>query len=207
MLTVKATNDPVFKILLCRAKAGDRQALGDLITLYRPGVSCMLLASIDPQTAEEVIQETDLAVTAGIAGFLRETREAFGSWYRRIATHKRDDALRRKYRRRKDVQMGFALPRLANAGEDDESHRFDVVDDRQPKPDESADKSELLMRLQQLLARLDDTERSIVTLRHDGETLKQIAEKIGRSESTVSDRYVRAIEKLRRFAREDGLLK
>jgi hypothetical protein len=54
MSTVNTPNDPVPEILFCQARAGDGQALGHLITLYRPSIfrRVQALASWAPSTSE-----------------------------------------------------------------------------------------------------------------------------------------------------------
>ena len=201
MLTVKTTNDPVPGILLRRARAGDGQALGHLITLYRPRIFRMLLASIDRQTAEDVIQETDLAVVAGLTHFKGKTASDFFAWYGGIAHRKRADALRRKYRDRQEDHEGPASPRLSGADEGPEPRPPDVEDDGQHASIDSMIEEEQAMKLQSLLARLDRIDRCIVVRRAiDAERLRVIAEEVSLSISTVAERYHKALEKLERWA-------
>ena len=206
MLTVKTNNDPVPDILLCRARAGDGQSLGHLIMLYRPSIFRMLLARIDRQTAEDVIQETDLAVVAGLARFKGKTPNEFLAWYGGIASRKRADALRRKYRDRQEDREGPALPLLGGADEGRGPRPPDVEDDGQRASIDIMIKGEQAMRLRSLLARLDRLDRWIVVRRAiDAERLRVIAEEVSLSISTVAERYHKALEKLERWSVEMGL--
>jgi RNA polymerase sigma factor (sigma-70 family) len=205
MLKVKTTNDPISETLLYRAKAGEKQALDDLITRYQPGVFSRLRASLDFHTTEDVIQETNLAVARGIAGFNGATLDQFCSFYRGIADHKRVDAQRRKYHDRKGHGRTGSPP-LGGADDDLGSCPFDVEDDRQQKSIDIVLKKEQLMRLRSLLANLDDVDRAIVRLRCDGAKLSEIAASLSCSVSTVSFRYKKAIQRLNSLAAEMGLL-
>jgi RNA polymerase sigma factor (sigma-70 family) len=206
MSTVKTPNDPVPEMLLCQARAGDGQALAHLITLCRPHIFRMLLASIDRQTAEEVIQETDLAVFAGLARFKGKTANDFFAWYGGIASRKRADALRRKYRDRQEDHERPASPPLSRADEGLEPRPPDVEDDGQHASIDLMIKDEQAMKLQSLLARLDQIDRCIVVRRAiDAERLRVIAKEVSLSISTVAERYHKALEKLERWAVEMGL--
>jgi RNA polymerase sigma factor (sigma-70 family) len=206
MSTVKTPDDPVPEILLCQARAGDGQALGHLIALYRPSIFRMLLASIDPQTAEDVIQETDLAVVAGLARFRGKTASDFFTWYGGIAYRKRADALRRKCRGRQEDHEGSASRLLSRADEGLESRPPDVEDDGQHPSIDIMIKEEQAMKLQSLLARLDCIDRCIVVRRAiDAERLRVIAEEVSLSITTVAERYHKALVKLERWAVEMGL--
>lgn len=200
MLTGKTTNDPAPEILLCRARAGDGQALGHLIALYRPRIFRMLLASIDRQTAEEVIQETDLAVVAGWARFNGKTLNGFLAWYGGIACRKRADAFRRKYRDRREDHEGPASPLLSRADEGPGPRPPDVEDEGQRESIDILIEEEQAMKLQALLARLDRIDRFIVVRRAiDAERLRVIAEEVSLPISTVAERYHKALEKLERW--------
>ena len=206
MLTVRATNYPVPEILLCQARTGDGQALGTLITLYRPRIFRMLLASVDRQTAEDVIQETDLAVVACLARFKGDTPDDFCSWYGGIAYKKRADALRRKYRDRHEDHDGHASRVLSRADDDLEPGLPDVEDDGRDASIDIMIKEEQAMKLKSLLARLDQIDRCIVVRRAiDAERLRVIAEEVSLSVSTVAERYHKALEKLGHWAVELGL--
>jgi RNA polymerase sigma factor (sigma-70 family) len=206
MLTVAATNDPVPELLLCQARTGDGHALGKLITRYRPSIFRMLLASIDRQTAEDVIQETDLAVVACLARFKGDTPDGFCSWYRGIAYKKRVDALRRKYRDRQEDHEGHASPVPSRADDDPGPRLLEVEDDGCNASIDVMIKEEQAMKLRLLLARLDQIDRCIVVRRAiDAERFRVIAEEVALPVSTVAERYHKALEKLGHWAVELGL--
>jgi RNA polymerase sigma factor (sigma-70 family) len=208
MLTVETTNDPGPEVLLCQARAGDCQALGHLITHYRPRIFRMLLARIDRQTAEDVIQETDLAVVACLPGFKGTTANDFFRWYGGIAFKKRGDALRRKYRDRDRQQdhEGLVSPPFSTVEEGPAPSPLDVEDDGQHASIDIVINVEQAMRLRSLLARLDPIDRFIVVRRAiDAERLRVIAQEVSLSISTVAERYRKALAKLESWAGVMGL--
>ena len=65
-------------------------------------------------------------------------------------------------------------------------------------PSMAAAKAELKIRLQEALNRMDATDREVLTLRHfESLTNAEVAVALGLSETAASNRYVRALERLR----------
>jgi RNA polymerase sigma-70 factor (ECF subfamily) len=75
------------------------------------------------------------------------------------------------------------------------------------RPDDAAARAELQQKLQDSLNGMDPTDREILTLRHFEElSNKEAAHVLGISKTAASNRYVRALERLRTIMREVGLL-
>ena len=84
--------------LLSRARAGDQDAFGELVGLYRREleVHCYRIVG-SVHDAEDMVQETLLAAWRGLAGF--EERSSVRAWLYRIATNRCLNALRDSGRR------------------------------------------------------------------------------------------------------------
>jgi RNA polymerase sigma-70 factor (TIGR02960 family) len=113
--------DPVEELavesVLERARAGDDQAFGELTDPYlgELRLHCYrILGSV--QDAEDVLQETLLAVWRGLRGF--EERSSLRTWLYRIATNRCLNALRASGRRPRAAPAGPAwLPEPTQRGE------------------------------------------------------------------------------------------
>jgi RNA polymerase sigma-70 factor (ECF subfamily) len=93
-VTSAATQEPV---LLARARAGDRQAYGELVELHFTRVYSLLYRTTgNHEDAEDLAQETFVRAWAALARFREQS--SFSTWITRIALHLSTDharALRR----------------------------------------------------------------------------------------------------------------
>jgi RNA polymerase sigma-70 factor (ECF subfamily) len=79
--------DPDEQRLVARLRAGDEQAFLEVVELYSPSLLRVALLFVATRAvAEEVVQETWLAVLAGIDRF--EGRSSFKTWLFRILTNR-----------------------------------------------------------------------------------------------------------------------
>jgi RNA polymerase sigma-70 factor, ECF subfamily len=156
--------------LVQRLREGDESAFAELIDRY--GTTMVRVAQMyvkDRATAEEVVQETWLAVLTGIDRF--EERSSLKTWLFRILTN------RAKTRGERD---GRSIPfsSLAGAGEEDEPavdpDRFLGPDSRDPGawaapprawPQDRVLQKETLDVIQMAIEQLPDAQREVIRLR------------------------------------------
>src|SRR5512138_966095 len=101
--------------LVARIQAGDRSAFAALVRRHGPPLLRFARVFIrEPAVAEEVVQETWMAVLEGLAGF--EGRASFKTWaYRILANRARTRAIRE----------GRSVPFSALADEEGDEHAVD----------------------------------------------------------------------------------
>jgi RNA polymerase sigma-70 factor (ECF subfamily) len=156
--------------LVERLREGDESAFAELINMYGATMLRVALMYVrDRATAEEVVQETWLAVLNGIDRF--EERSSLKTWLFRILTN------RAKTRGARDGRM-IPFSSLAGAGEEDEPtvdlDRFLGPDSPTPGawaapprawPQERLLELETLAVIQMAIAELPEAQREVIRLR------------------------------------------
>ncbi len=167
---------------LQRAAAGDEIAWRDIVETWSPRVFGLIRAQCgDVDLAEEITQSTFCTVVARIGRYSEVGR--FESWLFRIAMNRLRDEMRRRRRHANPVETE-ALISLAGAS------------DGPPEPPLPG--GEELSALEQALARLSESDRQVIHLRHiSGLSFARIAEILGEPLGTVLARQHRALKKLR----------
>jgi RNA polymerase sigma-70 factor (ECF subfamily) len=156
--------------LVARLRDGDETAFAELIDRY--GATMLRVAQMyvrDRATAEEVVQETWLAVLKGIDRF--EQRSSLKTWLFRILTN------RAKTRGERDGRV-VPFSSLAGAGQEDESSvdpdRFLGPDSRTPGawaapprawPEDKVLEHETLGVIRTAIDRLPEAQREVIRLR------------------------------------------
>ena len=180
---------------------GDQAALGELYDRYAGMVYATALRLLgDPGSAEDVVQETMLALwdraelfDPGIA--------SLGSWLARISRNRAIDRLRARNRRVP------ALPLSSVASGDDQADAWDRVlgngvllgaAQRREEPSEAAEAAWLRDTLARAVERLPVVERQVIELAYAGDlTQSEIATRLGWPVGTVKTRTRRALASLR----------
>jgi RNA polymerase sigma-70 factor (ECF subfamily) len=175
-------------VLVGRAQSGDRHALNQLLrALQEPLYRHVLAIVADPHTAEDVLQETLLAVCRKL-GTLRDPRW-FRAWAYRIATR---TAVRRAQREH----------RWADALRDDTLATLPAAD---PEP---LFEPELIAALPAALEAVSSASRLVLRMHYlDELTFVEIAEALELSIGTVKSRLSYGLAALRKSlaeARVDG---
>jgi RNA polymerase sigma-70 factor, ECF subfamily len=181
---------------------GDRQVLGDLFSLHRQRIWRMirfrmdrrLTARIDP---DDVLQEAFLAARTRIDSFLAEPHGSFFVWLRMIALQTLFDQHRH--------HIGAAM---RNAARD---VRIDQPDSGNTSlclaaqlagtitsPSQAVAGMEMVQRLEQAIGSMAELDQEIIAMRHfEDLTNVESAEALGISPTAASNRYVRAIARLK----------
>lgn len=162
------------------AQRGDAEAFSSLFQAYAPRVkSYMLRHGADAATAEELAQETLLAVWRK-AGLYSGDKGSAATWIFTIARNLRIDRLRRE-------TPWQELP----VGYQDEASC-------EPLPDEAASAGEERARLERALALLPAEQHEVVALAFlEGLSHSEIAGRLGIPMGTVKSRMRLAYQKLR----------
>jgi RNA polymerase sigma-70 factor, ECF subfamily len=151
---------------VARLRAGDRAAFAALVQRYAGALLRVARSLVrDAATAEELVQETWLAMLTGLDGF--EERSSLRTWLFRILVNKA---------RTRFVRDGRVLPFSALSGPDDvavEPGRFDADDAwneppslwSEEDPERLALGAETRAAIEACIAELPETQRAVITLR------------------------------------------
>lgn len=194
--------------LVREVAAGSQSALGDLYDRYVDAVfAAASRLTSDRQVAEEVVQETFLALW-NRAELFDPALGSLAAWLHTIARNRTVDRLRAAGRRPnliplssaagEDEQAGAALDRLVAAG----TVIGGAAVGRGPEGELAA--AELQGILRDALAGLPDAERTAIVLAYREElTQTEIAERLGWPLGTVKTRTRRALLRLREALAEE----
>jgi RNA polymerase sigma-70 factor (ECF subfamily) len=197
------TDDSQSSDLLQRAAAGDEQAVNALFTRYRERLRAMVRLRINRRLqgridASDVLQEAYLEVCKGFADYARAPTLPFYLWLRHItgqkliALHRHHlGAKMRDADREVSIYQG-ALPQASSL-----SLAAQLLG-RLTSPSHAAVRAELRIRVQEALNSMDPIDREVLALRHfEMLTNDETAQVLGLKKSAASNRYVRALERLK----------
>jgi RNA polymerase sigma-70 factor (ECF subfamily) len=200
MVIVMAASDPEMLIVL--AKAGDGEALGRLlerhrgylILLARMQIGRLLRGKLD---AEDLLQETSLEAHRAIARFRGTSEVAFRAWLRQILAAVLSNQVRR-YRGTKGRDA--RLERRLVEDLDRSSRALDRgLVAVQSSPSQQIARRERALLLAEALAVLPEDYRDVIVFRHlEGLGFAEVALRMGRTEDSVKNLWVRALARLRR---------
>jgi RNA polymerase sigma-70 factor (ECF subfamily) len=191
--------------LLDEVRAGHAAAIDQLLARHRAYLRRLVALRIDPQLQarvdpSDVVQEAQLEAARRLEGYLQNPALPFRLWLRQI-TYDRLLMLRRRHveAARRSVQRDVALP-----------DRSSLALARQllasgSTPSERLSRRELARRVRQAMARLTETDRDILLLRNfEGLSNQEVAQLLGITLTAASQRYGRALLRLRNFLIDGG---
>lgn len=173
--------------LIQRSLTGDENAFAQLVKKYQKQVHALAWRKVgDFHTAEEITQDTFLRVYKNLSTLKDPNR--FTGWLYRIAARQCHAWLRKKRMQTQSL-------------EDTDLELIEGVTYSQYVAEEQAKAATEAQRgiVQRLLARLQESERTVVTLHYFGEmTCEEISRFLGVSASTVKSRLRRARNRLKK---------
>lgn len=181
---------PAEQALLAKARRGDQQALGELLAGYQDRLYSVCYRMVShPDDAAEVCQDVLLKIIQGIGKFRGES--GLATWMTRIAMNQSISHLRKRRLRR---TVSLDQPPRSDPGDDQTSALgHQLADSSEPGPEKRVQNSEMLEKLQQALANMDDDFRVVLVLR-DIEQLNyaDISQTLDIPVGTVKSRLFRA---------------
>jgi RNA polymerase sigma-70 factor (ECF subfamily) len=189
--------------LLRRAGEGDLQALGEVFSRYRSRLRRMvrlrldrrLLGRLDPS---DVLQDTYLEFAKSLADYLRNPEVPVFVWLR-FLTGRKLQALHRHHlgTHMRDAGREVALHHGALPQASSESLAAQLLG-RLTTPSQAAVRAELQVRVQEALDSMDAIDREVLALRHFEQLSNaETAQVLGLSEAAASNRFVRALGRLK----------
>jgi RNA polymerase sigma-70 factor (ECF subfamily) len=196
------------KEALLRAASGDRQYLGELLEQHRPRLSRMVRMRIDHRLRgridqSDVIQEAFLEAAERLPEYLRASRMPFYQWLRflvlqRVAlVHRQHLGTRARDAAREAAPD--ALPGVTSA-----ALAAGLVG-KLTSPSAAAARAEEKAKLRAGLDQMEPVDREILALRHFEQlSNSETAGILGLKPTAASNRYIRALEKLRSILTADS---
>jgi RNA polymerase sigma-70 factor (ECF subfamily) len=191
--------------LLDEVRAGRAAAVDQLLSRHRAYLRQLVALRIDPQLRarddpSDVVQEAQLEAARRLKGYLQNPELPFRLWLRQI-TYDRLLMLRRRHveAARRSVQRDVALP--------DGSSLALAQQLLAPgsSPSERLARRELARRVRQAMTRLAEADRDILLLRNfEGLSNQEVAQLLGIALTAASQRYGRALLRLRNFLIDGG---
>jgi RNA polymerase sigma-70 factor (ECF subfamily) len=198
---MKPIGNPDPEALLRLARAGDTEAVGMLLEMYRPYL--MLLARVQigrrlrgKAGVSDVVQDAFLGAHRDFGQFRGETEGEFLSWLRQVLASVLANFVRRyQGTKRRDVR----LERQLAAELDQSSHALDrALLAPASSPSRQAERHEQAVLLAEALDRLAEDDRELLVLRHlEGLGFPEVARRMGRTLDSVKKRWPRALIRLR----------
>ncbi len=196
-MTEQRSDDEVLRLFEA-ALAGDLQAFGDLLQIFRPQLTAFLDQRIGAllrvrADASDVVQEIALRGLGGTASvqFLRSLGPL--GCLKILASHRLAEVCRRTFSERRN-------PNREHGGDSAGSQSFALAEwfvDSLPSPSEVAQRSEEVLLLWETLNSLEpDDLQLLIWVYFEQRKRREVAELLGISEDTARQRVRRAVSKL-----------
>jgi RNA polymerase sigma-70 factor, ECF subfamily len=186
-----------------RAGAGDSTALTELFGLHRDRLRRMVRLRLDRRLQgridpSDVLQEAQLDVLRRAAEFAAEPRMPPFLWLRLItgqrliALHRHHLGAQKRSAGQEIMLHRGAMPQATSAS------LAEMLMGRLTSPTQAAQRAEVRVLLQEALNGMDPIDREVLTLRHFEELSNaEVAQVLGLTKTAASNRYIRALERLR----------
>src|SRR6266849_1263608 len=189
--------------LLQRAAAGDAQAVNELFARYRDRLRAMVRLRLNRRLEvrvdqSDVLQEAFLEISKGFADYVRQPTIPFFLWLRHITGQKLIAAHRQHLGAQlRDAGQEVSLYRGALPQASSVSLAAQLLG-RLTSASQAAIRAETQIRVQEALNSMDPMDREVLTLRHfEMLTNDETAQVLGIQKSAASNRYVRALKRLK----------
>ncbi|MGP0068697.1 MAG: sigma-70 family RNA polymerase sigma factor [Isosphaeraceae bacterium] len=192
--------------LLVLAKDGDGVALGRLLERYRNYMAVLIRIQVGRRLgrkvdAEDLLQEIGLEVHRKIAMFRGSSEREFLTWLRRIIGSILANQIRHFLGTRcRDLRLERGLVEELDHSSVALSARLVAP---QSTPSQQAVRREQAVILSDALQGLPEDYRDVIILRHlEGLSFPDVARRMGRTEDSVKNVWLRALGRLRRTLEE-----
>ncbi len=189
--------------LIARVAKGDLDALAEVFSQHRDRLWRLVTFRMDPRLhgrvdADDVLQEAWLAAAQRIDHFLVDASRSIFVWFRLITSQTLVDIHRRHIgTQKRSAGNEFSIDRGWSSSSTSSSLSFHLLD-HLTTPSEAAVKGEMSQKLNEALADMKDIDREVLALRHFEQlTNREAAQVLGISEQAASDRYIRALARLK----------
>jgi RNA polymerase sigma-70 factor (ECF subfamily) len=195
-------DDDSVQQLVQRLREGETEALARVFSLYRDKLWRMVNFRLDRRLlgrvdADDVLQEAYLAAAQRLDHFRKESDMSILVWLRLIVGQTLTDVHRRHLgARMRDARQEVSL--RAAGGQATSMSLAAHLLGHLTSPSQAAMREEMARRLEHALDQMDAIDREVLALRHFEElTNNEVAEVLGLQKSAASNRYIRALTRLK----------
>jgi RNA polymerase sigma-70 factor, ECF subfamily len=189
--------------LLDSAKQGDESAKGELLNRFRPYLNVIAHRMLDERLQgrldfSDIVQTTFLEASRDFGSFRGESIESLLAWLSNIlrnnvATAHQEHLATQKRSARKEVKI-----RATSDSGGSSLGMEDLLPSETSTPSQRVMRNEAAVVLAACLDKIPETQREAIRLRYlEGLPLKQIADRIGKSEMAVAGLLKRGLQALR----------
>jgi RNA polymerase sigma-70 factor (ECF subfamily) len=193
--------------LLQQVEAGNPKAFDQLFARHRGYLRQVIALRLDPRLRarvdpSDVVQETQMEAYRRLADYLERRPMAFRLWLRKTA-HQRLLSVERHHRgaARRSVKREVPLP---------DSSSLQLAQrllDPSLTPGQQVEQAELARQVRQAVSRLSPIDREILLMRNlEGLSNQEVAQVLQIEPATASQRYGRALLRLRKLLIDSGLM-
>ena len=186
-----------------RLSNGDAEALATLFSMSWERLQRMVHFRLDQRLSgrvdpDDILQEAYLAARQRIDSFAAEKSNSVFVWLRLIVGQTMIDVHRRHIgSKMRDAGQEISIQRFASPMASSISMSKHLLGELTP-PSQAAINNEVSALLEKVLSEMEPIDQEVLILRHFEElSNKEVAELLGLQRSTASNRYVRALQKLK----------
>ncbi len=183
--------------------SGDKQALAALFSVHRENLRKMIQFRLDNRLRhrvdpDDILQEAFLAAEQRISSYRNESERSVFVWLRLIVGQTLVDVHRRHLgTKMRDANQEVSL-RYNGSPMASTATLSGYLLGHLTSPSQAAMRAEVATLLEDVLDKMDDLDREVLVLRHFEElTNNEVAEILGIQKSAASNRYVRALQRLK----------
>jgi RNA polymerase sigma-70 factor (ECF subfamily) len=189
--------------LIQRAADGDETAQNQLFSAHRDRLQRMIRLRMDRRIqgridSSDILQEAYIDVFRNLSRYIEAPSGSFFIWLRNVVGLKLAEVHRRHIATEKrDARRDVSIYRGALPAVNSVSLAARLLG-QLTSPSQGVVKTEMRVRLQEVLDAMDDVDREVIALRHFEQLNSQeVADVLGMSKSGASSRYIRALKRLK----------
>lgn len=190
----KPFTESEIEILVRKAQKGNENSFSELFDYFSPKIYRHVSFRVPVENSEDLTSEIFLKVVQHLNKYVAQKNGKFAAWLFRVA----NNAIIDFYRKKKEL-----------LGIDDEEENFfaNIPDEKNPKPNEIANRGFDIQKMYQLLKQLPAPQRTILELKFLEEfNNTEIAHITGKTEGNIRIIQLRALRTIRQLWYEDVTL-
>ena len=193
--------------LIGRSRAGDEEALGQLLEAYRAYLTLIARVELDEKlrgkiAESDVVQDVFRRAQGGFDEFRGRSEPELTAWLRRILVTQLATQIRHFTAERRDVRLER---RLEDAANQSSAALGRCLVDSGSSPSQQAVRREAAVLVANTLAKLPADRREVLVMRHlENRTFPEIAHRMGKPLENVKSLWRRGIKQLRDTLNEEN---
>lgn len=193
--------------LVQRMRSGEEHAFVELFSMHRDRLKRMLVFRMDRrlrgrEDASDILQEVYIDAHQRMMHYLKRPELSFYVWLRQLTTQRLIDVHRRHLKAEmRDVKQEVGINRTSLAATS--ASMAIQLAAYLASPSQIAMHAELVIQIEKAIDGMDEIDREVIALRHFEELRNsEVAEVLGLSDAAASNRYMRALARLREVLEE-----